>query len=86
MHAPGTGGFTGGGHQVRLSDGIKITRGLTIHCDLLLSNNLEINWPAGNRFHRLEHLETVACTDDPNIIQQPPPAPLDTLIGVGRAL
>ena len=30
-----------------------------------------------------EHLETVACTDDPAIIQKPPPAPLDTLIGVG---
>ena len=27
--------------------------------------------------------ETVACTDDPLIIQAPPPAPLDTLIGVG---
>ncbi len=31
-----------------------------------------------------EHLTTVACTDDPNIIQQPPPAPLDTLIGIGE--
>src|SRR5262245_79683 len=80
---PSTGRFTGGGKQVRLSDGLKITRGLTIHCDLLLSNNLEINWPTGNKFHMLEHLQTVACTDDPNIIQQPPPAPLDTLIGVG---
>jgi hypothetical protein len=80
---PSLGRFTGGGRQNRLSDGLKITRGLTIHCDLLLSNNLEINWPTGNKFHMEEHLETVACTDDPNIIQQPPPAPLDTLIGVG---
>ena len=80
---PSTGRFTGGGHQIRLSDGIRITRGLTIHCDLLLSNNLQINWPTGNRFHMLEHLQTVQCSDDPNIIQQPPPAPLDTLIGVG---
>ena len=31
----------------------------------------------------LEHTLTVACTDDPNIIQAPPPAPLDTIIGVG---
>jgi hypothetical protein len=30
-----------------------------------------------------EHLETVACTDDPNIIQAPPPAPVDTIIGRG---
>jgi hypothetical protein len=37
----------------------------------------------GNNFHMTEHLTTVACTDDPNIIQAPPPAPLDTLIGVG---
>ena len=60
----------------------RVTRGLTIHCDLLLSNNLEVNW-GGNQFHMTEHLTTVACTDDPAIIQAPPPAPLDTLIGVG---
>lgn len=77
----GLGRFTGGGHQIRI-DGVRVTRGLTIHCDLLLSNNLEVNW-GGNRFHMTEHLTTVACTDDPNIIQAPPAAPLDTLIGVG---
>ncbi len=81
---PALGRFTGGGKQIRASDGLKITRGLTIHCDLLLSNNLEVNWSTGNKFHMQEHLRTVSCTDDPNIIQQPPPAPLDTLIGVGR--
>jgi hypothetical protein len=75
------GRFTGGGHQIRV-DGVRVTRGLTIHCDLLLSNNLEINWQ-GNRFHTLEHLTTIACTDDPEIGQAPPPAPLDTLIGTG---
>lgn len=82
--APSLGRFTGGGKQLRLSDGLKVTRGLTIHCDLKLSNNLQINWPTGQKFHMTEHLTTVACTDDPNIIQQPPPAPLDTLIGVGE--
>ncbi len=76
------GRFTGGGHQIRV-DGVRVTRGLTIHCDLLLSNNLEINW-GGNQFHMLEHLTTVACTDDPDIVQAPPPAPLDTLIGTGE--
>ncbi len=80
---PTLGRFTGGGRQIRLSDGVRITRGLTIHCDLKLSNNLQINWPTGNKFHMTEHLETVACTDDPAIHQQPPPAPLDTLIGKG---
>jgi hypothetical protein len=76
------GRFTGGGHQI-LVGGVRVTRGLTIHCDLLLSNNLQINWQ-GNSFHTLEHLTTVACTDDPEIGQAPPPAPLDTLIGTGN--
>jgi len=80
--APSLGRFTGGGHQIRITDQVKVTRGLTIHCDLLLSNNLQINW-LGNKFHMTEHLETVSCTDDPNIIQAPPPAPLDTLVGIG---
>ena len=75
------GRFTGGGNQVRVG-AARVTRGLTIHCDLKLSNNLEVNW-GGNKFHMTEHLTTVACTDDPAIIQAPPPAPLDTLIGVG---
>ena len=77
----GLGRFTGGGHQVRVGEA-RVTRGLTIHCDLLLSNNLEINW-GGNSFHMTEHLTTVACTDSPEIVQFPPAAPLDTLIGVG---
>jgi hypothetical protein len=79
----GNGRFTGGGRQVDVGDVASITRGLTIHCDLLLSNNLEINWGRGNNFHMLEHLETVACFDDPTIDQRPPNAPLDTLIGRG---
>jgi len=79
----GVGRFTGGGKQVDAGGAAKITRGLTIHCDLLLSNNLEINWDGGNKFHMLEHLETIACFDDPGIDQRPPVAPLDTLIGRG---
>jgi hypothetical protein len=79
--AEGLGRFTGGGHQVRVG-AARVTRGLTIHCDLLLSNNLEVNW-GGNQFHMTEHLLTVACTDDPAITQAPPAAPLDTLVGVG---
>ena len=81
VETPGVGRFTGGGNQVE-AGGAKITRGLTIHCDLLLSNNLEINW-GGNHFHMLEHLETIQCSDDPAIEQKPPVAPLDTLIGRG---
>jgi|SRR4051812_19609424 len=77
----GTGRFTGGGFQIRLG-GTRITRGLTIHCDLLLSNNLEVNWN-GHQFHMEEHLTTTRCSDDPNITQTPPAAPLDTLVGIG---
>lgn len=75
-----TGRFTGGGSQTRV-DGVRVTKGLTLHCDLVLSNNLEINW-GGNKFHIEEHLTTVSCSDDPDIIQAPPDAPIDTLIGV----
>jgi len=71
----------GGGHQVRVGEA-RVTRGLTIHCDLTLSNNLEVNW-GGNQFHMLEHLQTVECSDSDEINEDPPPAPLDTLVGVG---
>lgn len=77
----GTGRFTGGGTQTVVGVA-KVSRGLTIHCDRLLSNNLEVTW-GGNSFHMTDHLTTVACTDDPNIDQNPPKAPLDTLIGTG---
>ncbi len=77
----GDGRFTGGGNQIRVG-AARVSRGLTIHCDLLLSNNLEVNW-GGNQFHMEEHLQTVECSDNPLITQAPPAAPLDTLIGVG---
>lgn len=76
----GTGRFTGGAN-VRAGEA-RLSAGLTVHCDRLLSNNLQVNWP-GNRFHMTEHLTTVSCTDDPGIDQTPPAAPLDTLVGTG---
>jgi len=76
------GRFTGGG-SIRLADGVRVTRGLTLHCDLELSNNLQVNWGRRNRFHMTEHLTTVSCHDDPLIDEFPPDAPVDTLIGVG---
>lgn len=94
---PGTGRFTGGGYQIlapvgvarsadgvskAVSGGVRITRGFTIHCDLKLSNNLEVNWE-GNHFHMLEHTLTTQCSDDPGITQRPPRAPVDTIKGVG---
>jgi hypothetical protein len=78
---PSGGRFTGGGRQI-VVDVDKVTRGLTIHCDLLLSNNLEINWGGSHHFHMTQHL-SATCFDSEAIDQRPPNAPLDTLIGVG---
>jgi len=79
----GIGRFTGGGKQVDLESGVTITKGLTIHCDLLLSNNLELNWNQVHKFHMEEHLVTLECSDNPLIEQRPPAAPIDTLVGRG---
>ncbi len=76
-----TGRMTGGG-SVFKTDGARVTRGFEIHCDLSEPNNLQVNWPGGNKFH-LTSLTSAVCTDDPAIIQDPPAAPFDTFIGDG---
>ena len=59
-------------------DVTKITHGFTLHCDITLSNNLEVNW-AGNRWHlEKESLSSVVCSDDPSVDPEPPAAPFDT--------
>lgn len=82
----GEGRFTGGG-QIELANGVTVSNGLTLHCDLILSNNLEVNWKDANgvqhQFHLEEHLTTIECVDHNNIDQNPPPAPLDTMRGTG---
>jgi hypothetical protein len=81
---PSTGRFTGGGKDIQ-SGVVTVTQGLTLHCDLLLSNNFEINWKdaaGAHQFHLLEHTFAL-CTDNTNIIQAPPVAPLDTMVGIG---
>jgi len=79
------GRMTGGGSQIVLPGDVRITRGFTIHCDITLSNNIEINWP-GNRWHLDKPISTARCIDDPAISPIPPDAPFDTFIGtaVGR--
>jgi hypothetical protein len=77
----GIGRMTGGGGQITVG-GILVTRGFTIHCDITLSNNLEINWE-GNRWHIDKPLTSAECFDDPAISPEPPPAPFDTFIGEG---
>jgi hypothetical protein len=77
----GTGRFTGGGKDIA-ANGVTITQGLELDCDLNPSNNLEINWTGGHHFHMLHFLSAV-CFDDPAFHQQPPAAPINTMIGVG---
>ncbi len=77
------GRMTGGGGQIRV-DGVRITRGFTIHCDILLSNNLEINWAGGNKWHLDKPITKALCIDDPNVNPEPPPAPFDTFVGEGE--
>ncbi|HKS07709.1 MAG TPA: hypothetical protein VJR92_15510 [Gemmatimonadaceae bacterium] len=75
----GIGRMTGGGPSITVG-GVKVTKGLTLHCDITLSNNLEINWD-GNKWHLDKPIETAECTDDPTISPVPPPAPFDTFHG-----
>lgn len=79
------GRMTGGGSQIILPGDVRVTRGFTIHCDITLSNNIEVNW-AGNRWHLDKPILTARCIDDPSISPIPPDAPFDTFIGtaVGR--
>jgi hypothetical protein len=80
---PGSCGRMTGGGSVFTTDGVRVTRGFEIHCDLRNPNNLQVNWP-GHRFHMVE-LTSALCTDSPAIDQTPPPsAPFDTFQGTGR--
>jgi len=79
------GRMTGGGKQVTV-DNARITRGFTIHCDIRLSNNIEVNWESNgesNRWHLAKPITSAVCSDDPAIKQKPPKAPIDTFIGEG---
>ena len=80
----GVGRMTGGGRQIT-AGGLSISRGFTIHCDITLSNNIELNW-GKNQWHLEKPITKALCLDDPNIDQRPPNAPFDTFIGeaIGR--
>jgi hypothetical protein len=81
---------TGGGHQLAMTaevgERVRVTRGFTLHCDITLSNNLEINWPGGNDWHIERFVDDAFCRDDPNFAPIPPTASADTYVGldVGR--
>jgi hypothetical protein len=74
------GRMTGGGRNAVSSTGAPVTFSFTLHCDITLSNNIEISW-AGQQFHIAKPITLAACSDDPAITQQPPRAPLDTFYG-----
>lgn len=74
------GRMTGGGVKAMGDGGEVVTLGLTLHCDILLSNNLEINW-GGHQWHLAKPITSAICTDEPNIAPPPPAAPIDTFEG-----
>jgi hypothetical protein len=76
------GRMTGGGVKATGDNGEIVTFGLTLHCDIILSNNLEINWQ-GHKWHLTKPITKAICTDDPNIAPPPPVAPIDTFEGEG---
>jgi hypothetical protein len=75
------GRMTGGGSE---HAGInQVSHGFELHCDPEDGpNNLEVNWTGGNKFH-LEKLTAAACSDDPNIVANPPNVGFDTYAGFG---
>ncbi|MEJ2543142.1 MAG: hypothetical protein P8Y99_03660 [Calditrichaceae bacterium] len=82
---PECGRMTGGGSVFNDDDfdhQVRVTRGFEIHCDLSEPNNLQVNWPGGNKFH-LTELKTAICTDEPGYEPFPPDAPFDTFVGTG---
>ena len=73
------GRMTGGGFDINI-DGVKISKGLTLHCDAALSNNLNIKWDGGHWHIQREQIYDILCLDDPAYDPSPPDAPFDTFI------
>ena len=76
--------ITGGGWRTTGSGGeaVRSSHGLTLHCDILLSNNLQINWDRGQKWHIDKVVEKAFCDDSPFFTPEPPAAPADTYVGV----
>ena len=79
--SPAKGRMTGGG-SVFTNDNARITLDFEMYCDLRKLNNLQVNWPDGNKFHMLELIYAI-CTDDPKMNQKTPAVPFDTFTGEG---
>lgn len=77
---PFDGRMTGGGVKATGTGGEIVTFGLTLHCDITLSNNLEVNW-RGHQWHLDKPILSALCTNEPDIDAPPPPSPIDTFEG-----
>jgi hypothetical protein len=78
-----SGRMTGGGSSISVG-GAKVTKGLELHCDITLSNNLEVNWKdasGSHNFHITKPITFAECADDPDVHPEPPVAPFDTFVG-----
>lgn len=77
--------MTGGGVKAKSTVGVDVTFGVTLHCDLILSNDLEVNRGNGRNSHKWlidkAALKTARCINDPSIAPAPPVAPFNTFIG-----
>lgn len=75
------GRFTGGGFQINAND-VKVTRGFTLHCDELLSNNFEVNWKDANgnahHFHTDKNPEVTECSKP--VLPNPPDAGVSRIV------
>ena len=75
------GRFTGGGFQIDAND-LKVTRGFTLHCDELLSNNFEVNWKDGSgnahHFHTDKNPEVAECSKP--VVPNPPAADVSRIV------
>ena len=69
--------ITGGGWRVTGSSGevMRSSQGLTLHCDILLANNLQINWQDGgsNKWHINKIVDAAFCYDHPDYTPSRPP-------------
>jgi hypothetical protein len=79
------GRFTGGGFQINAND-VKVTRGFTLHCDELLSNNFELNWKDANgnahHFHTDKNPEVTECSKP--VVPNPPDADVSRIVIINQ--
>lgn len=79
---PMDGRFTGGGVWTQVPSYGKVTLGFTLHCDNLLTNNLQITW-LKQKWHIVKNsLDPVTCTKPGNPV--PPVAPVNRIVATAE--